>query len=56
MTTLRDVAKKANVGITAKLKYLKQLGINTIWLNPIYVSPQIDNGYDVAYDYLKRCG
>ena len=39
-------------GITAKLKYLKQLGINTIWLNPIYVSPQIDNGYDVA-DYYQ---
>ena len=38
-------------GITAKLKYLKQLGINTIWLNPIYVSPQIDNGYDVANYY-----
>lgn len=39
-------------GITQKLAYLKELGINTIWLNPIYVSPQIDNGYDVA-DYYQ---
>ena len=39
-------------GITAELEYLKQLGVNTLWLNPIYVSPQIDNGYDVA-DYYQ---
>lgn len=35
-------------GIIEKLDYLKGLGVNTIWLNPIYVSPQVDNGYDVS--------
>ena len=35
-------------GITEKLDYVQQLGANTIWLNPIFVSPQIDNGYDVS--------
>ena len=35
-------------GIIAKLDYLKDLGINAIWLSPIYPSPQADFGYDVA--------
>ena len=35
-------------GIIGKLEYLKDLGVNTIWLNPIFVSPQVDNGYDVS--------
>ncbi|KRN28856.1 alpha-glucosidase [Lactobacillus selangorensis] len=35
-------------GVVAKLPYLKKLGVNTIWLNPIYISPQVDNGYDVS--------
>lgn len=35
-------------GIIQRLDYIKQLGVNTIWLNPIFVSPQIDNGYDVS--------
>lgn len=39
-------------GITSKLDYLKALGIDYIWLNAIYVSPQRDNGYDVA-DYRR---
>jgi len=39
-------------GVTAKVPYLKQLGITTIWLNPIYQSPQVDNGYDVS-DYYQ---
>lgn len=39
-------------GIISKLDYLKSLGINTIWLNPIYQSPNYDNGYDVS-DYYK---
>jgi oligo-1,6-glucosidase len=39
-------------GIISKLDYLKSLGINTIWLNPIYESPNFDNGYDVS-DYYK---
>lgn len=37
-------------GIISKLDYLKELGINTIWLSPCYVSPGDDNGYDIA-DY-----
>lgn len=35
-------------GITAKLNYLQDLGVSAIWITPIYVSPQVDNGYDVA--------
>lgn len=38
-------------GITARLDYLHDLGINMLWLNPIFVSPQVDNGYDVS-DYF----
>ena len=38
-------------GIIGKLEYLKDLGVNTIWLNPIFVSPQVDNGYDVSNYY-----
>ena len=39
-------------GITLKLDYLKNLGINYIWMNPIFISPQKDNGYDVE-DYKR---
>ena len=39
-------------GITAKLDYIKQLGFNALWLNPCFVSPFKDAGYDVA-DYYK---
>lgn len=35
-------------GITAKLDYLVDLGVDVLWLNPIYQSPQIDNGYDIS--------
>lgn len=35
-------------GIRQRIPYLQALGINTVWLNPIFVSPQVDNGYDVA--------
>jgi oligo-1,6-glucosidase len=35
-------------GIISKLDYLKSLGINAIWLNPIYESPNDDNGYDIS--------
>lgn len=38
-------------GIIQRIPYLKSLGITTIWLNPIYVSPQVDNGYDVSNYY-----
>ena len=37
-------------GVTAKLDYLKELGVDFIWLTPFFVSPQNDGGYDVA-DY-----
>ncbi|WP_373098967.1 MULTISPECIES: alpha,alpha-phosphotrehalase [Pasteurellaceae] len=37
-------------GIIRRLDYLQQLDIDGIWLTPMYVSPQIDNGYDIA-DY-----
>jgi oligo-1,6-glucosidase len=37
-------------GIISKLDYIKSLGVNTVWLNPIYSSPNDDNGYDVS-DY-----
>jgi alpha-glucosidase len=37
-------------GITAKLDYLKDLGVDAIWITPCYPSPQVDFGYDVA-DY-----
>ncbi|MBO5111732.1 MAG: alpha-glucosidase [Lachnospiraceae bacterium] len=37
-------------GITSKLDYLKELGIDVIWLSPVYQSPNDDNGYDIS-DY-----
>ena len=37
-------------GITSRLDYLKELGVDVIWLSPIYQSPNDDNGYDIS-DY-----
>src|SRR5947209_15017973 len=37
-------------GLTEKLDYIQELGVNTIWLLPFYPSPMKDDGYDVA-DY-----
>ena len=37
-------------GITARLPYLRDLGVDAIWVSPFYVSPMADAGYDVA-DY-----
>ena len=37
-------------GITSKLDYLKWLGVDVIWLSPVYQSPNDDNGYDIS-DY-----
>ncbi|MFM2594370.1 alpha,alpha-phosphotrehalase [Vibrio harveyi] len=37
-------------GIISKLDYLKHLGVDAIWLTPVYQSPMIDNGYDIS-DY-----
>ena len=39
-------------GITGKLDYLKALGVDAIWLSPVYDSPNDDNGYDIR-DYRK---
>src|SRR5690349_10151757 len=37
-------------GITQRLDYLKNLGVDAIWITPMYPSPQVDFGYDIA-DY-----
>ena len=37
-------------GIISRLDYIKKLGADIIWLNPIYRSPNVDNGYDIS-DY-----
>ena len=39
-------------GIISKLPYLEQLGIEVIWLSPVYKSPMDDMGYDIA-DYFN---
>lgn len=39
-------------GITEKLDYIKKLGVDVIWLTPVYQSPQMDNGYDIS-DYFN---
>ncbi|WP_318767309.1 alpha,alpha-phosphotrehalase [Lactiplantibacillus carotarum] len=39
-------------GIIAKISYLQQLNVDMIWFNPFFVSPQNDNGYDIA-DYYR---
>ncbi len=39
-------------GVTAKLDYIKELGVDYIWMTPFFVSPQKDNGYDVE-DYYN---
>src|ERR1700728_549652 len=35
-------------GITSRLDYLQKLGVEAIWLSPIYPSPQVDFGYDIS--------
>ena len=42
-------------GIISKLDYIKSLGVDAVWLNPIFESPNDDNGYDVS-DYRKILG
>ena len=37
-------------GVTSRLDYLQELGIDVIWLSPVYQSPNVDNGYDIS-DY-----
>lgn len=45
-------------GIREKLDYLKELGIDVIWLSPVYKSPNDDNGYDISdyYDIMNEFG
>jgi len=45
-------------GITSKLDYLKELGIDAVWLSPVYDSPNDDNGYDIRdyYSIMKEFG
>jgi len=45
-------------GIIQKLDYLKDLGVDVIWLNPVYKSPNADNGYDISdyYDIMDEFG
>ncbi|WP_182199936.1 glycoside hydrolase family 13 protein [Paraliobacillus salinarum] len=40
------------IGITQKLDYLKKLGVNVLWISPVYQSPNDDNGYDIS-DYCE---
>ena len=37
-------------GIIGRLDYLKELGVDVVWLSPVYKSPNDDNGYDIS-DY-----
>ncbi|MFA6595746.1 MAG: alpha-amylase family glycosyl hydrolase, partial [Bacilli bacterium] len=39
-------------GIISRLDYLQELGVDMIWLSPIYDSPLVDNGYDIS-DYYN---
>ncbi|MCG0748684.1 alpha-glucosidase [Lactiplantibacillus plantarum] len=45
-------------GVTQRLDYIKNLGVDVIWLNPIYRSPGVDNGYDISdyYDINPEFG
>ena len=42
-------------GIISKLDYIKDLGVDTVWLSPFYASPQVDMGYDIS-DYQDVYG
>ncbi len=45
-------------GVIQKLDYIKSLGIDVIWLNPFYESPDKDNGYDISnyYGIMEKAG
>jgi len=45
-------------GITEKLDYLKELGVDVVWLSPVYKSPNDDNGYDISnyFDIMDEFG
>ncbi|GHI51961.1 hypothetical protein Srubr_18070 [Streptomyces rubradiris] len=43
-------------GVRSRLPYLRDLGVDAVWLSPFYASPQADAGYDVAdYRAVDRC-
>lgn len=43
-------------GITSRLDYLADLGVDVLWLSPVFKSPQDDNGYDISdYQDIDRC-
>ena len=50
-STTRTATVSVSEGITEKLPYLAKLGINVIWLSPVFDSPNVDNGYDIS-DYF----
>jgi oligo-1,6-glucosidase len=54
----RSFSKDGLRGIIARLDYLRELGIDAIWLSPVYDSPNDDNGYDIRdyYAILKELG
>ncbi len=45
-------------GIIEKLDYIQKLGVDVIWINPFYESPDLDNGYDISdyYTIMKKAG
>ncbi|RXT06519.1 alpha-glucosidase [Ammoniphilus sp. CFH 90114] len=45
-------------GVLAKLDYIQNLGVDVIWLNPCYESPDVDNGYDISdyYGIMPKAG
>ncbi|UOF89673.1 alpha-glucosidase [Fodinisporobacter ferrooxydans] len=45
-------------GVIEKLDYIKELGVDVIWLNPCYDSPDVDNGYDIRdyYSIMEKAG
>lgn len=45
-------------GIISKLDYLDNLGVDILWISPVYKSPNVDNGYDISdyYDIMEEFG
>ena len=41
-------------GIVEKIEYIDELGVDAVWLNPVYASPQRDNGYDNLGDWVEE--
>ena len=41
-------------GIIQKLDYLKELGVNVLWISPMLESPQDDNGYDLSLIHISE--